>query len=133
MSWWIRIGAAALGFGIAFYGLGKYEAWWTIAFAIGGLAVLIVPRRQPVSRVLLVGAAVAGLVSLGMLGAFFVAMSPFADARPDLPGGNGVRFLASGVAMLLGALVGLGLVVRSVRRWKSRSDPHPDSMDLPIS
>ena len=126
MNSWIRIGAAAVGLGIAFYGLGKYEAWWTIAFAIGGLAVLLVAPRQPAGRAVIVGAAVAGLVAIGMLGTFLMLISQFAR-------GDGVPWLASGASLLLGALLLLAFVIRYARRSAPRPLRESDPMEHPIS
>jgi hypothetical protein len=116
MNHWIRLASAAVGVIVALYGLGKYEAWWTIAFAIGGLAILLFDARHPAWKAIAVGGITAGVIALGMLGLFLIAMSPFADARPDLPRGNGIRVLVAGAGMLVAAVAGAGLTLRFARR-----------------
>ena len=118
----LGLAAAAVGFAIAAFGLGAYQAWWTIVFAIGGLAVAWADLRGAASApAITVGLAIAAILALGLLGVFLVVMSSFAGRRPDLPSGGGVPILLLGLAAIAVASVALAITIRYVRRVTHQS------------
>lgn len=134
----LALAAAAVGFAIAAFGLGVYQAWWTLAFAVGGLAIAWADIRGSASAPAIVGGlAIAAILALGFLGVFLVVMSPFAGRRPDLPPGGGVPILLLGFGALAVASLALAVTIRYMRRAIKRStdseqgaDPDP-SDDIP--
>jgi hypothetical protein len=74
-SWASRFGVAValLGCGITVLGLGMYQAWWAIAFAIGGVAVSFWAQRQgQVLRPLVAGVSIIGALLLLGMGMFLL-------------------------------------------------------------
>lgn len=79
----LRIGPIALvaGLAIAAIGLGVYQAWWTIAFAIGGVAVDVFERRgRSGPRSIATGAAVTGAALCAGMGVFALYGSAWGGA-----------------------------------------------------
>jgi hypothetical protein len=74
------------------------------------------PGARP-GRTVAIGAGVSGALALGVVGLILIVMSMFGCARPDLPCPGGVPpLLSAGGAALLGAGVGLALLLRYARR-----------------
>lgn len=120
-----RVGtlAIAIGFALGAIGLGVFQAWWAAAFAVGGVVVDRVVRREgSVGTAIGAGLAVSASLVLGALGLFLVSMSQFARGRPGLPEGNGLDLLVSGIGALVVAALGLALIVRHVRRRPSAAE-----------
>ena len=70
-----RIGLVAFfaGLAIAIIGLGAYQAWWTIAFAFGGVAVaLLSSRGMAAGRLIGVGAGLTVAVLLAGMSVFLL-------------------------------------------------------------
>jgi protein-S-isoprenylcysteine O-methyltransferase Ste14 len=118
---WVGIVGLAIGLGIAAYGLGRYEAWWTVAFAIGGVGVAIADfRRVRTVPAVIAGIAIAVSVAVGLLGVFLVVMSPLAR-------GDGIPLLSAGLGALLVAAVSLVVTVRYARRSTPPSKTEPST------
>ena len=69
------VGLVALiaGCAVAVVGLGAYQAWWTIAFAIGGVAVALLSQRQLASaRSIAIGSAITGSLLLTGMSIFLL-------------------------------------------------------------
>ena len=117
----VGIVGLAIGLGIAAYGLGRYEAWWTVAFAIGGVAVAIADfRRVRTARAVIAGVAIAVSVAVALLGVFLVVMSPLAR-------GDGTAFLVAGLGAELVAAVGFVATVGYARRSTALSKTEPST------
>jgi hypothetical protein len=67
-----RLVALIGGFTVALLGVGVYQAWWTTAFALGGLAVALAPRQMAPGRAIALGAAITGAGLLGGMGLFLL-------------------------------------------------------------
>ena len=106
-----RVGVMALAIGtvIAVAAILRYQAWWSIAFAIGGAAVAIFERRgNASSRSIVMGLAIGGTVVLAGMAAFFLGGSLM---------GGGTSWFAAG----MGCLVGAVLLIVAVRRGVTRT------------
>jgi hypothetical protein len=68
----IRLVALIAGIAVAVVGVGVYQAWWTTAFAVGGLAVAISPSHLSAGRSIVFGVAIAGAGVLGGMSLFFL-------------------------------------------------------------
>lgn len=118
-----RVGLLVLAAGcaVAAIGLLAYQAWWTIAFAVGGVAAAILGRgRSNPTRTLGVGLEFSGSGLLAILGVFLVYGSQYASARPcDECTDPGPTWLAAGLGSIGLAVFLAILAVRGTRR---RSD-----------
>ena len=103
-----RVGLIALAVGcvVAVAAILTYEAWWTVAFAVGGAVVAILERRgHAASRSIASGVAIGGAIILAGMALFFLYGSV---------SGGGVRWFAASaglavVAVLLVIVVGRGV------------------------
>lgn len=110
---WISLAVFATGCAITTVGVGLYEAWWTIAFAIGGALVgLFGPRLTSPARPIAIGTAASGVALLAGMSVFFLFG---ASMR------GGVPWFVAAVASIVGAIV-LAFVVR--RLLRASSDSH---------
>ena len=107
----VRLVTLVAGFGVALFGVGIYQAWWTTAFALGGLSVALMPAQVPPVRGIAFGAAItgAGLLS-GM--SLFLLYGALVGATWWL--------LASMVSLL--AAAALALLASRLRRGAVSSD-----------
>jgi hypothetical protein len=114
----IPIGLIVLGAGfVAGFGVGKYEAWWTIAIAIGGAALAIQEwRGRAAGRSLAVGAGVTAAALLGGMSIFLMFGS--------LLGGGTMWFAASAASVVL-AIALLLVLRRSSSAAPRTGDAHP--------
>jgi hypothetical protein len=113
----LGLAAAAIGFAMAAVGLGVYQAWWTIAFAVGGLAISWADARGAAAVPAVAGGlSFAAMLALGILGLLLVAMGIFGRGRPGVPPGDNLPLLLLGLGALTAALVGLAVITRFVRR-----------------
>lgn len=81
------VGLVALigGCAVAVYGLGWHQAWWTVAFAFGGVAVALLTQGQVApARSLAVGSAISGSVLLGGMSLFLLFGASFGGGTPWL-------------------------------------------------
>ena len=77
--------AVIAGCVVAVVGLGVYQAWWTVAFLFGGVAVaLLLQRRIAPARLLAIGSAISGSVLLGGMSLFLLYGSSFGGGTPWL-------------------------------------------------
>jgi hypothetical protein len=113
----VGLAAAAIGFAIAAFGLGVYQAWWTIAFALGGLAIYWAHARGAAAVPAIVGGlTITALLALGVTGLLLAAMGIFGRGRPDVAPGGGVPLLLLGLGVFAAAIVGLAVTMRYLRR-----------------
>lgn len=108
------VGLAALiaGCAIAVVGLGAYQAWWTIAIAIGGFAVFSLTQHQTTpARALAIGSAVAGSILLAGMSLFLLYGSLF----------GGVPWFAASIASVVTAVL-LVLYARRLFRHRQPRD-----------
>jgi hypothetical protein len=90
--------ALAVGCLVTVAAILTYEAWWTIAFAVGGAAIAIFERRgHTPSRSLAVGVAIGGAVVLGGMALFLLYGS--------VSGGGAKWFAASVVSTVVAVLL----------------------------
>jgi hypothetical protein len=68
----VRVLALVVGVGLALFGVGVYQAWWAIAFAVGGLSVALLPSHVGPVRGLAFGAAIAAAGVLGGMSLFLL-------------------------------------------------------------
>lgn len=97
---------------MAIFGLGVYQAWWTVVFAFGGLAVALLTQRQIRStRSIAIGSAGAGgramklSVVASLLGMLFLTLGIFVLGGRSYPINlvafvAGLGLLSLGVALL---------------------------------
>jgi hypothetical protein len=122
--------ALVIGSAAAVVGLGVYQAWWTVAFPIGGaIAATLEHRGIRAIETTVVGVVGAVCLALGGLGAFLVVMGGRSCARPDLPCPSGPPdTLLLGAGLLAGSIVVLAVLVVLVRRRlrvaARNGDPH---------
>jgi hypothetical protein len=106
------VGLVALAAGLVTgFGVGRYEAWWTIAIAIGGAAIAIQEwRGRTAGRALAMGTGVAIAMLLGGMSLFLLFGS--------FVGGGTAWFAASAASLVasIGLLVILGRSSSSVPR-----------------
>jgi hypothetical protein len=77
------LAVALVGCVAAVYGLGVYQAWWTIAFAIGGVAVgFWAQRDDAILRPLVAGISFVGALLLVGVGLFLLYGWMVGPARP---------------------------------------------------
>lgn len=92
--------ALVTGCAVAVVGLGAYQAWWTIIFALGGFAVfLLTERRASPARAMLIGSAIAGSALLFGMGLFLLYGSSFGGGTPWLVGS--ISSIVSAVLLLV--------------------------------
>jgi hypothetical protein len=73
--------APIAGCAIAVVGLGLYQAWWTVVFAIGGFAVALLTQRQMApARSIAIGSAVSGAILLAGMSLFLLYGSLFGES-----------------------------------------------------
>jgi hypothetical protein len=102
--------ALVTGCAITVIGLGAYEAWWTIAFAVAGLVVAIQTQQQtPASLSLAIGLLVGGAVLSAGMSLFLL----FGSGR------GGAPWLAASIAT---AVLAVAFLVVARRLRTSRSD-----------
>ena len=119
IDWAAVLVVLAVGVGVAAYGIGRYEAWWTIAFAIGAFALAVAVGRQNPAGTIGIGVVVSVSIALGMVGVFLVWMGLHAGGAACMPAecsSSGPGLLLAGVAALVVAVLGLGITVRFARR-----------------
>jgi hypothetical protein len=104
-----RLVALVAGFVVALFGVGVYEAWWTTAFAAGGLAVALAPREMASRRSIVFGAAITGAALLGGMSLFLLYGAAFGAAW----------WLIASIASLLAATA-LALLAWRIGRATSR-------------
>ena len=116
--------ALAVGWGLAAYGLVVYQAWWTIVFALGGIAAsMLVRRRAPTNVAVVAGVASAFFLAIGMVGVFALFGSLYAGGAACLPeqcSDPRPGFLALGLGSLAVAVLGLRFTMRYARRSAPR-------------
>jgi hypothetical protein len=100
----IPVSLVALASGlVAGFGVGKYEAWWTIGIALGGVALAIQDwRGRSAGRAIATGAGVTAAAILAGMGMFLLFGS--------LLGGGTTWFAASAASIVIS--VGLLLFLR---------------------
>ena len=112
------VGLIALAAGLVTgFGVGRYEAWWTIAIAIGGAALAIQDwRGRTAGRALAIGAGVGVALLLGGMSLFFLFGSMW----------GGAPWFAASAASII-ASIGLLVILRrstlSVRRIGDAGTP----------
>lgn len=75
--------AVIAGGAASIIGLGAYQAWWTVVFAIGGFAVaLLTLGRVAPARSIAIGLAIAGSLLLGGMSLFLLYGSSFGGGTP---------------------------------------------------
>ena len=94
--------ALMAGVSVTYVGVHDYEAWWTIAFTPGGLAIAALTwRGATAGRAIVTGVAfTAALLMLGM-GIFAVVL-----------GSGYASWLAAGIGLIVGGAVLLLVLVR---------------------
>jgi hypothetical protein len=113
----LGLAAATIGFALAAIGLGVYQAWWTIAFAAGGLAVSWADARGAAAVPAVIGGlSFAAVLALGILGMLLAAMGIFGRGRPGVSPGDNLPLLLLGLGVLTAAVVGLAITTRFIRR-----------------
>ena len=108
-----------MGVGLAAYGVGRYEAWWTIAFAIGAFGIGVAVLRHGAAPSIVIGVAISACISLGMLGLFAVygAIAPgYGPCTADQCSNPSLDWGLVAVASLSTAAIGLRLTLRFARR-----------------
>lgn len=111
--------AVAAGFGLTGYALGRYEAWWTIAIAIGAAAIGLSGTRLRPGQSLAIGLLAGGAIAIGILGALLLFMGMHGPARPcspDVCTDSGPALLLGGAGAMLLAALALGIAVRVALR-----------------
>ncbi len=114
-GWIVSLAVVGIGVSIAAYGIGRYEAWWTIAFAIGAFALAVAAGRRGSIGTVVIGIAISASVALAMLGIFLVYMGLHARGAACLPedcSDPGPGLLLAGIGTLT---VAAGLFVLTVR------------------
>jgi hypothetical protein len=118
-GWILSLIVIGMGVFIAAYGIGRYEAWWTIALAIGAFALAVAAGRRGSVGSVVIGVAISAAIALGMLGAFLVFMGLHpggAACLPDQCRDQGPGLLVAGLGALIIATVAVVLTVRYARR-----------------
>jgi hypothetical protein len=106
----------AVGCAITAIGVGLYEAWWTIAFAVGGALVGAVgPRLTSPGRSIAIGTTASGAALLIGMSAFFLFGTSISGS---------LAWLAAAVGSILGAIV-LVLVARRLLTAPARPNDGP--------
>jgi hypothetical protein len=103
------VGLVALvaGCAISVVGLGAYQAWWTVVFAIGGFAVALLTQRQVApGRSIAIGSAIAGSLLLAGMSLFLLYGS----------GWGGTPWLVASVASIVVAILLLVFARRLLRQ-----------------
>ena len=119
-----------LGIAATELGILIYQAWWTIVFAVAGVAVMYVAPRHRAAAIVALGAAVAFFLALGMLGIFAVVMGLSAGGaacQPDVCSYRGPGIVFGGVIAILVSIVGLGFTLRYARRSSMPSKVEPST------
>jgi hypothetical protein len=113
------LGLVALlaGCGVAVVGLGAYQAWWMVVFAIGGFAVALLTQRQlPAERSIAIGSAISGSILLTGMSFFLLYGSLRAPARPCQDcGDTGTLWLVGSIAAIVTAVLLLILARQLLR------------------
>jgi hypothetical protein len=103
---WVSLLVFAVGCGITSIGVGLYEAWWTIAFAIGGALVgLFGPRLTSPARPLAIGTAASGAALLAGMSVFFLFGGVTWGGTPWLLAGFGSMVAATVLALVVRRLL----------------------------
>lgn len=106
--------AAIAGCAVTVVGLGAYQAWWSVVFAIGGLAVAFLAERQVApGRSFAIASALTGSILLAGMSIFLLYGS----------GWGGVPWFAAAVGSIATAIL-LGVVARRLLR-------QPPPRDIP--
>ena len=111
--------AVVVGFGITIVGLGANQAWWTIAFALGSLAVaLLSTGGLAATRLIAVGAALT-------IAALLAGMSVFLFYGS---GWGGTPWLAASIGSLLTSIL---LIVVARHMYRRGSTAAANTRDIP--
>jgi DNA-binding CsgD family transcriptional regulator len=98
----VALVAVFTGCAVAVIGMGVYQAWWTAAFLIGGVAVAMLSQRRMAStRLVAIGSAIAGSALFGGMSIFLLYGSAF----------GGTPWFVAAVASIVSAVL-LALVAR---------------------
>ena len=120
----LRLGRIAFAAGVTLtaIGIGVYQAWWTIVFAIGGTVIaLAVAQSRSATRSIGIGSAVIGGAIAAGTGLFLLYGSTFTGRRPcDDCADVAPLWVASGVGSILLALVLVAVAWRLSRRSRER-------------
>jgi hypothetical protein len=118
-GWPLALAVLAAGISVAAYGIATYEAWWTIAFAVGGFAPVVAVGRRGTAGTIAIGIIVSFSIAVATLGLFLLWMGLHGPARPcppDVCSDAGPGLLAAGIAGLALAVLTFGLTIRYARR-----------------
>jgi hypothetical protein len=109
--------AVIAGCAVAVVGLGAYQAWWTVVFAIGGFAVLLLTQQQMApARSIAIGSAIAGSILLAGMSLFLLYGSLRGPARPcEACDDTGTMWLVASIASIVTAILLLLVARRLVR------------------
>lgn len=114
----IGLAALVVGCATALIGLGAYQAWWTIAFALGGFVIALQTQQAvPATRSIVIGAAAGGSALLAGMSLFLLYGSGFGGALWL------VAAIASGLLSIL--LLVVGWLLRRTRSGHATL-PDPD-------
>jgi hypothetical protein len=109
----VRLVALVAGFCVALFGVGVYQAWWTTAFALGGLSVALMPAHVGPVRGIAIGAAITGAGLLGGMSLFLLYGALW----------GATWWLLASVASVLAAIA-LALLAWRLRRGAVSRDIH---------
>ena len=105
----VGLGALVVGFGITILGLGLYQAWWTIAFSVGGVAIaLLSGPGMAAGRLVAIGAALTFAALLAGMSVFLLFGS----------GWGGLPWLVAAIGSIVLAVL-LAVVARRLYRGRT--------------
>jgi apolipoprotein N-acyltransferase len=108
----VGIAAAIVGCAVTVVGLAAYQAWWTVVFAIGGLAVAFLSERDVApARSMAIGLAIGGSILLAGMSVFFLFGS----------GWGGTPWFVASIASIVTAII-LGFLARRLLRQRPARD-----------